>query len=660
MSASDYLILIGPPNSGKTTLFNWITGYKRQTVNYPGSTVDWSIGLVRKTQINLPWKIVDTPGVYNLSLSDWDSNKQKTDSKTISANTEEQVVQQVLQDASRQGELRGVIVVLDATRLSRQLPLLFYLKAAGVPLVLALSMYDLQRKIAPMKLSLLSQCLEVPICPIEGLLGGGVKELLQTAQSYFKKKVSIQSLSFKAALWSESIQEKLLKKAQGIVQEISTYKKNNLEKNQDVGHKTRKIDTWLLHPVFGFAFLSAILFTFFSGIFWLAQPVMDFIDHGFGWMVNHLADWGEGSAIINFLANGVLTSFGAFFVFVPQVFILFLGIYLLEDSGYLARAVSLVDGPFSRIGLSGKSLIPFLSGFACAIPAVLSTRMISSKKEKWMTIFVIPLMTCSARLPVYVLLLGFLFYGEAAWKPGLFMAGLYFLSLVLGIAAAGLLNLFFKKDKKSNFLIELPLYRRPVLSNVLATSWSRTKHFIWKAGPIICLFALIMWGAVNFPHRPNVSPRQQVQQSYAGQFGQWIEPVFEKMGGDWRIGISLLSAFVAREVFVSVLAVVLQNTTQNIETNKDSITNTDTGNRIVADRSSLVHIMKEARTLDGKPLFSFASILALLVFFILSLQCLSTTGIVYRETHSWKLAGLQLVVLNVLAYAGAVCTFHIL
>ncbi len=660
MSASNYLILIGPPNSGKTTLFNWITGYKRQTVNYPGSTVDLSIGLVRKKQSNLSWKIVDTPGVYHLSLSDWNSNKRKIDSNTATS-AEEQVVQQILWDASEQGELRGVILVLDATRLSRQLPLLFYLKAAGVPLVLALSMYDLQRKTASMQLSLLSQRLGVPVCPIEGLLGGGVRELLQTAQSYFKKKISIQSLSFNSALWSERGQEKLLKKAQEIVQEISIHKKNSLEENHDIGHKTRTIDTWLLHPVFGFAFLSIILFTFFSSIFWLAQPVMDFIDTSFGWMVHSLTTWGEGNAIINFLANGVLTSFGAFFIFVPQVFILFLGIHLLEDSGYLARAVSLVDGPFSRVGLSGKSLIPFLSGFACAIPAVLSTRMIPSKKEKWITIFVIPLMTCSARLPVYVLLLGFLFYGEAAWKPGLLMAGLYFLSLVLGIAAAGLLNLFFKKDKKSNFLIELPLYRRPIISNVLAISWSRTKHFIWKAGPVICLFALIMWGAVNFPHRPNISPKQQVQQSYAGQFGQWIEPAFEQMGGDWRVGISLLSAFVAREVFVSVLAVVLQNTTQNVETHTDtSMKNTATENIIVRDRTSLVHTMKEARTLDGKPLFSFASIMSLLVFFILSLQCLSTTSIVYRETRSWQLAGLQLVVLNLLAYIGAVFTFYVL
>ena len=259
------------------------------------------------------------------------------------------------------------------------------------------------------------------------------------------------------------------------------------------------MDSWLLHPVFGFGFLSLILFVFFSGIFWLAQPLMNIIDSVFGWSVETVLSWGQDIFIVDFLANGVLTGFGAFLVFAPQVFILFVGIYLLEDSGYLARAVTLVDGPFSRIGLSGKSLFPFLSGFACAIPATLSARAISSKKERWLTIFVLPFMTCSARLPVYTLLIGFLFYGDSPWKPGLIMALIYFLSLLLGILSAGLLNLCLKPDKKSSFIMELPLYRRPILSHIFFSSWSRTKYFIRKAGPVIFTFTLIMWMATSFP-----------------------------------------------------------------------------------------------------------------------------------------------------------------
>jgi ferrous iron transport protein B len=317
----------------------------------------------------------------------------------------------------------------------------------------------------------------------------------------------------------------------------------------------------------------------------------------------------------------------------------------LEDSGYLARAVTLVDGPFSYIGLSGRSLFPFLSGFACAIPATLSARSISSKRERWITIFVLPFMTCSARLPVYALLLSFLFYGDSAWKPGLLMSILYFLSLLLGILAAGILNVCLKSDKKSSFFMELPLYRRPVLSNILSSSWSRTRHFIWKAGPVIFTFALIMWVATHFPRYSDVTPEEQIQKSYAGQFGQVIEPVFERMGGDWRVGVSLLSAFVAREVFVSVLAVTLKNTGSEA---KNSF------------HSSMVETMRMTEKPDGSPLFSRAGILALLVFFIFSLQCLSTTGIVYKETGSWKFAAVQLISLNFLAYVGAVVTYHLL
>ena len=626
MSKSDYLVLVGPPNSGKTTLFNWITGYKRQTVNYPGSTVDLSFGLVRKKQADCSWKVVDTPGIYSL----------------FSQSPEGELTKNILKDSINNGELRGVILVLDATRLKRQLPFALQLKETGLPVILALSMYDLQKKESQFDLSLLSKQLGMPVSPIEGLLGGGVPELLNLAQSQFKNIFSISLSALFSTVWSEKKQKSFLKKAKKIVD------KSLIQKSEKkINKKTQWLDAWLLHPVFGFGFLFVILFVFFSGIFWLAQPLMDFIDSGFSWGVEKILSLGQNILIVDFLANGVLTSFGAFFVFVPQVFILFIGIYLLEDSGYLARAVTLVDGPFSYIGLSGKSLFPFLSGFACAIPATLSARSISSKRERWITIFVLPFMTCSARLPVYALLLSFLFYKEPAWKPGLIMSFLYFLSLLLGILAAGLLNIFLKSDKKnSSFLIELPLYRRPVLSNIFFSSWSRTKYFIWKAGPVIFAFALIMWVTTHFPRYSDLNPAEQMQKSYAGQFGQVIEPVFEKMGGDWRVGVSLLSAFVAREVFVSVLAVTLKNTQSEQEAD-DSF------------QSSLVQTMKAAKSSDGSILFSKAGILALLVFFIFSLQCLSTTGIVYKETGSWKFAAAQLISLNVLAYFGAIATYNI-
>jgi len=414
--------------------------------------------------------------------------------------------------------------------------------------------------------------------------------------------------------------------------------KNILSEKKKIGEGTKKADYWLLHPVFGFVFLSLILFSFFSAIFWLAAPLMDMVDSGFAWLVEETLSRGGEHLLIDFMSNGILAGFGAFFVFVPQVFVLFFGIYLLEDSGYLARAASLVDGPFAKIGLSGRALFPFLSGFACAIPATLSARAISSRRERWITIFVIPFMTCSARLPVYALFLSFLFYGQSAWKPGICMSLIYFLSLLIGIGVVGILNRLSRQKTKSAFLMELPLYRRPVISNLLVSSWSRTKHFIWKAGPVIFIFSLLLWGATNFPRAPELSPAEQLQKSYAGQLGQKIEPIFEAMGADWRVGVSLLSAFVAREVFVSVLAIVLKNTEEE-------------------DSQKLAQVMKKTTWSDGTPLFTTASVISLLVFFLFSLQCLSTTVVVYKETGSWIFATVQLIVLNVMGYVGAVFTY---
>ena len=423
MSKSDYLLLIGPPNSGKTTLFNWITGYKRQTVNYPGSTVDLSFGLVRQSKDTPSWTLVDTPGIYSL----------------FSPSPEGEVTKNTLKDSIKNEELRGVILVLDATRLNRQLAFAFQLKEIGLPVILALSMYDIQKKESQFDFSILLRELNMPVFPIEGLLGGGVPELLDSAKSHFKNKVSSIFFDMLSAVWSEKKQEKYLEKAKKLVDKVSLQKTK-----EKIGKRTQKVDSWLLHPIFGFCFLSIILFIFFSSIFWLAQPLMNLIDNSFSWGTEKILSWGENIFILNFIANGVLTGFGAFLIFVPQVFILFLGIYLLEDSGYLARAVTLVDGPFSRIGLSGKSLFPFLSGFACAIPATLSARSISSKRERWITIFVLPFMTCSARLPVYALLLSFLFYESSAWKPGLIMSVYLFPVFIIGYCVCRYFEHFFK------------------------------------------------------------------------------------------------------------------------------------------------------------------------------------------------------------------------
>ena len=259
----------------------------------------------------------------------------------------------------------------------------------------------------------------------------------------------------------------------------------------------------------------------------------------------------------------------------------------------------------------------------------------------------LPFMTCSARIPVYALLLSFLFYGDSVWKPALCMSIIYLVSLFLGLGAAGLLNVLIKKDSKHvPLLMELPLYRRPMLLNVISTSWSKTRHFILKAGPVIFTFSILMWAVTHFPRNHDLSPDQQVKQSYLGQFGSWIEPASESIGGDWRVGVSLLSAFVAREVFVSVLAVVLKNTESE-----------DSEGGLI---SSMTNTMRETKRggVDGSLLFSIKSVIALLIFFMLSLQCLSTTAVVLKESGSWGLALSQLVSLNLAGYLGAFAVYN--
>ncbi|MCB0408466.1 MAG: ferrous iron transporter B, partial [Bdellovibrionales bacterium] len=406
--------------------------------------------------------------------------------------------------------------------------------------------------------------------------------------------------------------------------------------------RTQKLDRWLLHPFFGLFLFFAIMMALFSSIFWLADPFMSLIDDSFSWIADMILQIGGHSIVADLLANGFVASAGAVFVFVPQIFILFAGISFLEDSGYLARAATLIDKPFSRVGMSGRSFVPLLSGYACAVPAMMATRNIRSSKERWIAMFIIPLMTCSARLPVYALLLSFIFFGEAAWKPGLALAGLYFGSLIVGSLAAAIVNKIIGKTKQNSFLIELPYYHRPSLRVILRTAVTRTLAYIRRAGPIIFILAFLVWTGSTFPRLDGVTEAEQLEGSFIGHLGKIIEPVFEPMGSDWRVGIGLISAFAAREVFVSTLAVVF-----NIASEDEASLS-----------ESLIVKMKAASWPDGTPLFTLPSVAAILVFFMVALQCLSTFAMAQREMQSWQFAIAQLIVLNLVAYLLAIGTYQ--
>ncbi len=612
------IVLTGPPNSGKTTLFNWLTGFKRKTVNYPGSTALLSLGDILE-KYNCPAELADTPGIYSLF-------SRSEDAKTA------------LQALFENQSLSGLIVALDAGKLEIQLPFLLQLKSAGFPLVAALTMRDTLSERSRLNVSALEKELNCPVAPVNGLLGEGVVELAQKLKSI---KIHPPLLRVKKIKdWDQEQFNKASDQAQAIVRRslINPDQKDN----KNSLFLSDKWDRLALSPRKGLLLFAGIMFGLFSSIFWLASPFMEAIDKAFSFLIRQSGKSLSAYPQLADLSHGLLASFGSVLVFAPQIFILFVGISLLENTGYLARAVALMDGPFSKIGLSGRSFVPFLSGYACAIPAILLARNLSSKKEKFMTVFAIPFMTCSARLPVYALLLSFLFYGQSAWKPGIALSFIYIASLFLGAGAVWILSLFLKGEEKEPFVLDLPLYRAPAIKTILQSALRQTRHYIVKAGPAIFFAGLAIWLLSHWPANPDLPPSERIQQSYAGQMGKLVEPVFGAMGLDWRAGTALIAAFAAREVFVSALVLIFSVTALT----EEGLTH------------SLLETMKSASHPDGALIFTTASVAGLVIFFMFSLQCLSTTAIVYKESGSLKLALAQFAALNILAYFMSVLAYQ--
>ena len=611
-SSTKFVALIGSPNAGKTSVFNHLTGSKFRTVNYPGATVDYSYGQTR-TEWGETFSVVDTPGTYSLFPKSF----------------EEEITLKVLYEHPKLGSAHAVIAVIDVTQLSRHLVLVKQLIESGFRVVVALSMMDLLKN-AGKELCLkdLESNLGCPIVPINGLNGSGVQDLVKLTR---KLLLLEKAESKKLTEWKPSEIEMA---ARDCLDLEGRYVKKLRESELDSLLITRGIDKFLLHPFFGIFIFIAVMIGLFSSIFWAAAPFMDWIDSGFSSMAEQILNLNAGNLFFDFLGNGIVASMGAVLVFVPQIFILFAGISILEDSGYLARAAALVDKPLSLIGLNGRAFVPLLSGYACAIPAMLAARTIPSRKERWLTLFIIPLMSCSARIPVYGLLLSFLFWSEAAWKPGLAMAGIYLCSLFVGAAACAMLAKVRKFDEKSFFILELPYYRRPQILKTIKTAWARTSAYLRKAGPAIFVFAVIIWAGTTFPNYQAQSDFEKLETSYAARTGRLIEPAMTPIGGDWRTGVSLIAAFAAREVFVPSLAVILNVTDDNEET----------------AQQSLLEKMQSAKRADGSALFTFSSTIGLIIIFMIALQCMATVGVARKEFGDWKTPLIQLVSFNIIAY----------
>lgn len=618
--------LVGSPNSGKTTLYNWLTGARSKVVNYPGATVEYSVGPLRKQLqeqvLNLNLSFIDTPGIYSLAA-------QSEDERVTHAT--------LFNTPAAIGKIKGVIAVVDGTQLNRHLVLAEELKESGYPLIIVVTMADLlQKDQFQVKVDDLKNYFKCPVFIFNGLLGAGLFELLNEI-----KKMDSQISAPRSPNWDLTRKQRSLVEMKHLSNMARTT--DDLRSSDFVDRlslkQTKKIDDVLLHPVFGFVTFLFFMTILFSSVYWLATPMMDLIDQVFGFLAAKIVENIPG-LLGQFIGEGLIAAIGGVAVFVPQIFILFLGIGLLESTGYLARVACLIDRPLSKIGLGGRSFVPLLSGFACAIPALMATRNISSKKEKFLAQCIIPFMTCSARLPVFALLISFLFIDRSPVLAGLTMASLYFVSLFVGAVASGILSRFIDAQSKPRLMMELPLYRWPRLRILFLQAAAKSKSFLFRAGPIILGLALVLWFATNFPQNhstPMTSKAEIAQHSYAAQLGQIVEPIFKPLGLDWRGGFGLISAFAAREVFVSSLALMY---------------NVDADGQAQTD--GLLKAMREAHFADGEVIFKVSTVVGLFLFFIIALQCISTFALLKKESGSWRMATAQLVLSNLLAYAVAV------
>lgn len=653
------ITLVGQPNSGKTTLFNHLSGKKSKTVNYPGSTVEYSISkILSKHAVNAD--ILDSPGIISL----------------IPSSPDEKLSVDTLFSHPKFGRPDIVAVTVDASQLSRHLYLVRQLIDSNFRVIVVLTMKDiLNKKGMDISESKLSSILNCKVVSINGITGKGIDNLLTLLKENISEINSEETNNLihkPLAKHKDSLLESY-SEIEKIEKEVLFYRDNNNTNGKIDLHKinesivvlnsprqnlkpddlTLKLDRIVLHKFWGLIIFFLIMSFTFTSIFWLAAPLMDLINDGFSLLSESaLSLLGDG-IFGDLVSNGIINGLGSVLVFLPQILILFLIMGMLEDSGYLARGAMLIDKPLSKIGLNGKSFVPLLSGFACAIPAMMATRTITNRRERLLTIFIIPLMSCSARLPVYALLIAFLIPQDKPWIGGLVLAAIYIFSITGSIVIAAIVNKFkgrlIKENDDSTFILELPAYRKPKLSIVVNNTIKNAKQYVKKAGPIILYLSLILWLLTYFPNYDPAVPdessktpeeitqlkaEERMSTSYASYLGKFIEPVMTPIGMDWRVGVSLIATFAAREVFVSSLALIFKIT--------------DEGDDL---QNSILSAMKDATIGDSdQKLFTTATTAGLIVFFVFALQCLSTVAIAKKETGSWRIPVLQVVLFTAIAY----------
>ncbi len=609
------VLLVGTPNSGKTALFNRLTGLNHRVANYPGITVDLSVGKLAGLPDN---DLVDFPGTYSL--------------RPISE--EERVAVAHFEQSLSDESAKHVLCVIDATRLEKSLffclQVIRACQQVGRAVTVVANMSDiLQRHRLTMNASGLSEALGVPVIMASARTGDGLDVVIEALSepSPPSEPSTVAQASDVLASEGNAADSALYECAHRLAEQFGAPSDVLLQSQS-------RLDRFFLGSLTGGLAFSLVMLVLFQSIFTWSAPAMDAVESaviGVGvWVLPFLPE----GVLRDFTADALFSGIGAFLVFVPQIFVLTFVIGLLEDSGYLARAAVICHKPLRFFGLSGKSFIPMLSGVACAIPAIYAARSIESPRARFLTYLAIPLMPCSARLPVYTLLIAIFIPRETVlgglfgWQ-GLTLFGIYVFGMVAGLAIAGLVNRLTPSEDQMPFMMELPAYRLPALVPIVRKSVQRAKHFVTKAGVVILSVTIVIWILGYFPNQG-----ADLGASWLGMAGQWIEPVFQPLGLDWRYGVAIVSAFLAREVFVGTLGTIM-----GIEGAEDNI----------------LPLVEQVQA-SALPL---GSGLALLVFFAIALQCVSTVAILAREAQSWRLALRMVVGYLIVAWVAAWMTFQV-
>lgn len=637
------LAFLGNPNTGKTTLFNRLCGVRAKTANFPGSTVEARIGTL--TSHALRYELIDLPGLYGINLD----RPESRFCKDYLAGRIESVPKP-----------DGIVIVVDATNLSRNLIFVSQALQHGLPAIVALNMIDLAQKGGlTIDVEKLSEHLDCPVIPVCARTGEGVDALREALRNPVHSEANLPdpTSAQNAAKWADEIVARSVGGHDAIGSATDTL--------------TSRLDQAFTHPVLGLFFFVTIMTALFYTIFALAAVPMDLIDFlftGLGRIVSSILPEG---AIRNLIIDGIIAGIAGVIVFLPQICVLFFMLSILEDTGYLARAAFVTDRVLRRFGLPGQAFVPLLSAHACAIPAIMAARLIPDHRDRLATIFVAPFMSCSARVPVYVLVIGVLF-GTNPLHAGIAFTGCYVLGALAAMFSALLIRRTILRGPSRPMILELPTYKFPSIQTALLTTFDRALVFIKNAGTIIVAICIVLWWMGEYPH---VQPPAQVREmrveaeqialidatkaeqmmleadilesrhakahSFIGHVGRFTEPVFEPIGFDWQLSIGVLSSLLAREVFVSTMAVVLAGTDDD-----------PSEDRLLRDR-----IMGASRE-DGSPLFTIPVAASLLVYYVLAMQCLPTLVITRRETGSWKWAALQLGYMTGLAYLFALVVYQ--